>query len=88
MHDLWFYAALAFAGCCIGLATSGLTGLGAFAVPILALVMSPIRAIGILLPIMVISDVIAVRAYSRHFDFQKLRVRSSNLFGRANNSKH
>ena len=38
------------------------------AVPILSLVMSPVQAAGILLPIYVISDVFGLIAYRRHYD--------------------
>ena len=38
------------------------------AVPILSLVMSPVQAAGILLPIYVISDVFGLIAYRRHWD--------------------
>ena len=42
-------------------------------VPLMALVMPPVRAAAILLPIIVVMDVVVLRAYWGHFDWRALR---------------
>ena len=59
---------LALASALVGLAKGGLAMVAMLAVPILSLVMSPVQAAGILLPIYVISDVFGLIAYRRHYD--------------------
>jgi len=43
------------------------------AVPLMALVMSPVQAAAILLPILVLMDVVVVRTFWGHFDWRALR---------------
>lgn len=52
----------------VGLAKGGLSMVGVISVPLLALVMSPVQAAGILLPVYIISDIGGLVAYRRHFD--------------------
>jgi uncharacterized membrane protein YfcA len=62
----WLLAAVAaFA---IGMAKGGLSMVGTIAVPMMALVMSPVQAAGILLPVYVISDIGGLIAFRRQFD--------------------
>ena len=58
----------------IGLSKGGLGPLGGLAVPILSLVISPVQAAGLTLPIFVLSDVVAVIAYRRSFEPGLLKV--------------
>jgi uncharacterized membrane protein YfcA len=58
----------------VGLGKGGLAGLGTFGVPLLALVMSPIRAAAILLPVFVFSDVFALVLYRREFSSRNLAI--------------
>ncbi len=51
--------AMALAAMLVGLAKGGLAGLGVMAVPVLALVLPPIQAAGILLPILCLTDVVS-----------------------------
>ncbi|MEM1370882.1 MAG: sulfite exporter TauE/SafE family protein [Pseudomonadota bacterium] len=52
-----------------GLAKGGfLSGLGGLAVPLMALVISPIQAAGIMLPILIVMDLIGVVNYRKEFD--------------------
>ena len=44
------------------------------AVPVMALVMSPVQAAGILLPVYIISDIGGLIAFRRDFDRQVLRT--------------
>ena len=69
----WFYAAAIPAVMMIGLSKGGLAGLGVLAVPIMSLAISPVLAAGLTLPILVISDVVAVVAYRRNFDLTTLK---------------
>ena len=66
--DPWFYVAAIPAVFVIGLSKGGFTAIGLLTVPIMALVVSPVRAAGILLPILVLTDVVAVIAYWRVYD--------------------
>lgn len=52
--------ALALAAMLVGLAKGGLAGTGTMAVPILALVLPPVQAAAILLPILCLTDLVAV----------------------------
>lgn len=58
-----------------GLAKGGfLSTVGGFAVPLMALSISPVEAAGIMLPILIIMDLIGVGAYRRDFDLVNLRI--------------
>ena len=52
--DPSFYAAALTAVIILGLAKGGFNGLGLMAVPLLALVISPVQAAAILLPVMLV----------------------------------
>jgi hypothetical protein len=67
------YALAALAVVLVGISKSGFGGgAGAFAVPLLSLVMSPARAAAILLPILCLMDILSVRAYWRQWDWTNL----------------
>jgi uncharacterized membrane protein YfcA len=53
---------------------SGLSALGALAVPILALAISPVQAAAITLPIMVVQDWVGVYAFRREVDGRNLAI--------------
>lgn len=73
LTDPWFYAVAIPAVIITGLSKSGfVSGIGLMATPLLALVVSPVQAAGIMLPILVASDVIGVWAYRRSFDWANL----------------
>ena len=74
LHDPWFYAAAVPAMILLGLSKGGFSSMGMLAVPILALVISPVQAAGITLPILVLSDIVAVVAYWRVFDKRTVRI--------------
>ena len=57
----------------VGLSKGGLPAIGMLAVPLLSFVMSPVKATVLLLPIYVISDVMAVWLYRRDFSAVNLR---------------
>jgi len=72
--DPLFYAAAIPAMIILGLSKGGFTTAGLLAVPIMALVVSPVQAAGITLPILVLSDIVAVISYWRVFDATTLKI--------------
>lgn len=69
-HDPMAIAAALLSAAIIGLAKGGLTGLGVLAVPVMALVISPVQAAGITLPILIASDAISVWAWWKTWDLR------------------
>ena len=72
MNDYFFYAAAVVAVICTGLSKAGFAGLGIVATPLLAIVVPPLQAVAILLPIMILQDLIAVWVYRREWDKRNL----------------
>lgn len=72
--DLAFYLAAVPAAMLVGLSKGGLPLAGMLGVPILALVVSPVEAAGLLLPIFVVSDVFGLWAYRREFSGRNLMI--------------
>lgn len=68
----WILAVLA--AMAVGMAKGGLAMVGMLAVPALSLVMSPVQAAGLLLPVFVVSDMAGLLAYWRSFDRRVLRT--------------
>src|SRR5579859_1125746 len=74
IDDPIFYAALIPAVILCGLGKGGFTGAGVLAMPLTALVISPIKGAAILLPILCLQDLVGVWAYRRAFDRWNLAV--------------
>ncbi|MCG8560257.1 MAG: sulfite exporter TauE/SafE family protein [Hyphomicrobiales bacterium] len=73
--DPLFYAVAVPAVVIMGLAKGGFMGaLGMLAVPLMSLVVPPIQAAGILLPILLAMDVFALWAYRRIWDAANLKI--------------
>lgn len=70
---LFFLAAVA-AVTFLGLAKGGFSGVGLVATPLLALVMPPVQAAAILLPILIAQDAISVWIYRRTWDRRNVAV--------------
>lgn len=71
----WFYAAAVPAVLMFGISKGGFGGgLGTLAVPLMALVVSPVQAAGILLPILCLMDLLSLWAYRRKWIWTELRV--------------
>ena len=66
--DLSFYVAAIPAVVLLGLSKGGFSGVGMLATPLVALVISPVEAAAILLPILVVQDMISVIAYRATWD--------------------
>lgn len=56
------------AGLLIGLGKGGLVGLGTVSTPLLALVVGPVLAAGVLLPVLISQDIVSVWAFRRDWD--------------------
>lgn len=73
--DPWFYAVAVPAILLTGLAKGGFLGAaGGLAVPLMSLVISPVQAAGIMLPILNVMDVVGLFAYRRDFDWRNLAI--------------
>ena len=74
IHDPWFYAVAIPAMIILGLSKGGFTLLGMLTVPVLSLVIPPVQAAAIVLPILVLSDLVAVISYRGAFDATMLKI--------------
>ena len=72
-HDPVFWGVAVFSVLITGVSKGGFGGLALFAVPLMALVISPIQAAGIMLPILIVMDWVGVWTYRKHWD-RKLLV--------------
>jgi hypothetical protein len=70
--DPAYLAAMVPAVILVGLAKGGFSGLGLLSLPLMALVLSPVRAAAIMLPILIVQDMVSVWAYRREFDKRNL----------------
>jgi hypothetical protein len=73
-HSLAFFLLAGLAALLVGLSKGGLTMAGALGTPLLATVMSPVKAAALLLPIFVVSDWFGLYAYRHHFDRRNLSI--------------
>ncbi len=73
--DPWFFAVAIPAIVFTGLSKGGfLGGIGGMAVPLMSLVISPVQAAGIMLPILIAMDWIGVWAYRRDWSAPNLKI--------------
>lgn len=81
--DPWFYALAVPAVAINGLSKGGFGGAFGFAsVPMMALMISPVQAAGIMLPILLVMDAVAVASYWRDFDRRVvMALLPAGLFG-------
>ena len=70
--SLWILATCA--AVFVGIGKGGLPVMATLAVPSLSLIMSPITAAGLLLPVYIVSDVFALSAYRRDYNKQVLKI--------------
>jgi uncharacterized membrane protein YfcA len=68
----WIFAALAVT--CTGLAKGGFSGIGMAATPFLALVVPPLHAAAIMLPILLMQDAVSLWAFRKEWDSWNLKV--------------
>ena len=74
MDTEYFWPVMTLAAIFVGLGKGGLPVVAGLAVPSLSLIMSPVAAAGLLLPIYIVSDIFAIRAYRRDYDWQVLKI--------------
>ena len=75
IEDPWFYVAAIPAVVLFGVSKGGFgAGFGVIAVPLIALVVSPVRAAAILLPILCLMDVFALWVYRGRWILSELRI--------------
>src|SRR6516225_9891597 len=67
--DALFYLVDGIAVIILGLSKGGFAGIGMISTPLLALVIGPIAAAGVIFPILIVQDVIAVAMYRRTFSW-------------------
>jgi uncharacterized membrane protein YfcA len=69
-----FYLAAIPAVMFLGISKGGFAGVGLLATPLLALVLPPLQAAAILLPILILQDAISVLVYRRNWDAQNIKI--------------
>jgi len=68
IDDPWFYAAALPAVFLMGLSKGGFAGISTLSMPLMALVLPPLEAAAIMLPILMAQDVVSVITYRRDFN--------------------
>lgn len=68
--EVWQYELIALGAFLVGLGKGGLPGVGNLTVVLMALVLPAKASVGILLPILICADIIAVLVYHRHADWR------------------
>ena len=58
----------------LGLSKGGFSGIGTIAAPLLAIAVPPMQAVGILMPILVVQDIVTVWSYWRQWDMRILKI--------------
>ena len=74
LGDPALFALLALASFIVGLSKGGLPAVGMLSVPLLSLIMSPLVAAVLLLPIFVLSDLVGVYLYRKEYSRENLKV--------------
>lgn len=74
LNDPIFYAVAVPAVIILGLAKGGFAGVGVVAVPLMTLIMPPVQAASIILPILLVQDVVGVWAFRKTVAFGLLKL--------------
>ena len=74
MEEIGFWLAAVVAAALVGMGKGGVPIVGMLAVPVMALVMNPVVAAGMLLPVYVVSDMFGLYAYRHAFDRRVLAI--------------
>jgi uncharacterized protein len=72
--DPWFYAVAIPAVILLGLSKGGFSGVGIAATPLVALVLPPLEAAALLLPVLITQDLISLYVYRRQWDAENLKI--------------
>ncbi|AGI69552.1 putative DUF81-family integral membrane protein [Octadecabacter antarcticus 307] len=82
MDGTLFWSLAVVAAVCTGLSKGGLPAFSMLAVPVLSLVISPVTAAGLLLPVFLFSDIFGVWAYRHQFRRDLLKIAAvGTIFG-------
>ena len=73
-HTALFWLVATLAAIAVGASKGGLPMVGVLATPMLALVLPPVMAAGLLLPVYVVTDMFGLYAYRRHFNPRLLKI--------------
>lgn len=74
MEGVAFWAAAVVAAALVGMGKGGLPAVGILGVPVLALVINPVTAAGLLLPVYVLSDMFGLYAYRHAFNARVIAI--------------
>lgn len=74
MEGFAFWALAGIAAFCVGLSKGGAPAFGVLAVPVMSLVISPLTAAGLLLPVFIFSDIFGVWAYRKHVKWRVVQI--------------
>jgi uncharacterized membrane protein YfcA len=72
IQDPVFYLLAVPAVVLLGFSKGGLAGVGSLSLPLLVLVIEPVQAAAIMLPILIVQDVVGVWSFRRHLDWYVL----------------
>jgi uncharacterized protein len=72
IHDPIFYLLAVPAVVLLGFSKGGLAGVGSVALPLMVLVIEPVQAAAIMLPILIAQDTVGVWSFRRHLDWYVL----------------
>jgi uncharacterized protein len=72
--DYWFWILALLSSLFVGASKGGLPLIGMLAVPIMSLVISPVVAAGLLLPIYIVSDMYGLWIYRREYDRRNIAI--------------
>ncbi len=72
--DPWFYAVAIPAVVLTGISKAGLGIAGGLAVPLFALVISPVQAAAVMLPILIVMDIVSVYLYRKEWNRAHMRI--------------
>ena len=74
IDDFYFYIAAIPAVILLGLAKGGFAGVGVLSMPLMTLVMSPVRAASIMLPVLIVQDAVSIWFYRHTYDRGNLAI--------------
>jgi uncharacterized protein len=73
-QDSLFWALAVLATFLVGASKGGLPGVGILGVPVLAQVISPVAAAGLLLPLYIVSDIYGLWLYRKNYDLWNIKL--------------
>jgi uncharacterized membrane protein YfcA len=74
ISDWTFYALALPAVLLLGLGKGGFAGIGILALPLLSMVVPPVQAVAITLPILMVQDLVSVWAFRRDYSIENLKI--------------